>query len=81
MFKVPEYQACKLGDSGPEVTLLQELLTFNGYPVKLDGKFGPATMWALQLFFGDSDIEDVSKITTYSNILYSLLTEKFILKT
>ena len=36
-----------LGDSGPEVRRLQELLTQRGYPLAVDGDFGEATRAAL----------------------------------
>lgn len=38
------------GASGDAVKLLQELLTFNGFPVAVDGAFGPATETAVKAF-------------------------------
>lgn len=40
----------KLGDSGPNIKELQELLTSQGFSVKPDGHFGPATQKAVKDF-------------------------------
>lgn len=40
----------KEGDDGPEVRNLQELLNARGYPVSVDGSFGPLTVAAVRAF-------------------------------
>lgn len=38
------------GDSGPRVREVQQLLTARGYPVEVDGDFGPDTLGAVRAF-------------------------------
>ena len=40
----------KLGDSGPDVKELQDLLLSHGFNIKIDGQFGPATQKAVKEF-------------------------------
>lgn len=40
----------KQGDSGPQVIRLQELLVARGFPVTVDGRFGPQTVRAVRAF-------------------------------
>jgi hypothetical protein len=40
----------KKGDQGPEVTALQKLLVARGFPLNVDGNFGPKTYQAVRAF-------------------------------
>lgn len=46
----PATLAVRLGDCGPGVTQIQELLRYRGYDVAADGRFGPATDAAVRDF-------------------------------
>ncbi|NGM36291.1 peptidoglycan-binding protein [Methylobacterium sp. DB0501] len=44
----PDQPVLHLGDVGPDVAALQRLLAARGYPIAIDGDFGPATLLAVQ---------------------------------
>ena len=53
----PKDPTLKMGSKGPYVTQLQEILKKKGYPLKVDGDFGPATQAAVK------DFQRVNKLT------------------
>lgn len=50
-------QVIGLGDSGPAVARLQELLTKAGYPVQINGQFGPTTEALVRRFQKDTGLQ------------------------
>jgi hypothetical protein len=55
------YRDIGLGDSGPDVRVLQEALQKRGYGTAVDGKFGSGTAQAVDRWFKDSGYEPVQR--------------------
>lgn len=53
---VSDAAAFRLGDTGQEVTEIQQALASSGYDVSVDGDFGPATQEAVRQFQKDNNL-------------------------
>jgi len=74
-FSVPSVSdaaAFRLGDTGQEVTEIQQALASSGYDVSVDGDFGPATQEAVRQFQKDNhlDVDGLVGAQSYEMLLH-----------